>query len=149
MTADLTRQQQEAQARKDEAVQAQERLEATLNCLDRLEPLADGGIIGNGRSDFTLATQLYQFESGKQKFALLDVPGIEGDEGKVNEEVWAAVQKAHAVFYVTSKAAAPQKGDEGKKGLWKRSRSTWDRRPRSGRSTTSVLPIRCTCPRTP
>lgn len=116
VTADLTRQQQEAQARKDEAVQAQERLEATLNCLDRLEPLADGGIIGNGRSDFTLATQLYHFESGKQKFALLDVPGIEGDEGKVNEEVWAAVQKAHAVFYVTSKAAAPQKGDEGKKG---------------------------------
>lgn len=56
------------------------------------------------------------FEWENQKFTLLDVPGIEGKESKVIENIWHAVQKAHAVFYVTGKAAAPQKGSESNKG---------------------------------
>lgn len=84
--------------------------------LDQLEPLADGGIIGDGRSDYTLDSQSYVVEQKGQKFALLDVPGIEGKEEKVGESIWQAVQKAHAVFYVTGKAAAPQTGDENTKG---------------------------------
>lgn len=84
--------------------------------LDLLLPHADGRIIGNGRSDFTLQTQLYHFEVNGQRFALIDVPGIEGSEAKVEQAIWEAVQKAHAVFYVTPKPAAPQKGEEGKPG---------------------------------
>lgn len=77
---------------------------------------ADGSIIGNGRSDFTLESQAFHFTQDNRKFALLDVPGIEGKESKVSDSIWQAVQKAHAVFYVTSKAAAPQKGDEDNPG---------------------------------
>lgn len=76
-----------------------------------VEPFSDGAIIGNGRSDFTLETQSYSFEVGGAKFNLLDVPGIEGKESKVSDAIWQAVHKAHAVFYVTGKASAPQKGD--------------------------------------
>lgn len=83
---------------------------------DTLNQFADGAIIGDGRPDFTLNAQPYHFELGSQKFALLDVPGIEGKESKVAEAVLSAVQKAHAVFYVTSKAGAPQKGDANNKG---------------------------------
>ena len=84
--------------------------------LKHLEPLADGGIIGDGRSDYTLDSQSYVVEQKGQKFALLDVPGIEGKEEQVGESIWQAVQKAHLVFYVTGKATAPQTGDEKTKG---------------------------------
>ncbi|WP_230381430.1 hypothetical protein [Helicobacter pylori] len=47
---------------------------------------------------------------------MLDVPGIEGNEEKVMEQVLNATQKAHAVFYVTKKPTPPQKGEEGKEG---------------------------------
>ena len=87
-----------------------------LTQLHQLEPLADGGIIGDGRSDYTLDSQSYVVEQKGQNFALLDVPGIEGKEEKVGESIWQAVQKAHAVFYVTGKAVAPQTGDENTKG---------------------------------
>lgn len=75
------------------------------------ESLADGAIIGNGRSDFTLETQSYRFERDGLKFNLLDVPGIEGKESEVSDAIWQAVHKAHTVFYITGKASAPQKGD--------------------------------------
>lgn len=82
----------------------------------------DGEIIGDGRSDHTLLTKQYDFHLHGQDFALLDVPGIEGNETKevalpdggkstVYEQITSAVQRAHAVFYVTNKAAAPQTGD--------------------------------------
>ncbi|ATG02316.1 MULTISPECIES: hypothetical protein [Lelliottia] len=85
---------------------------AQKNKLDELSLLADGEIIGTGVSDFTMDTTLYPFESGAQQFALLDVPGIEGKESKVLSQIQHAVEKAHAVFYVTSKPTAPQKGDD-------------------------------------
>lgn len=84
--------------------------------LEELSRLADGEIIGTGVSDFTMDTALYPFEVGTQRFALLDVPGIEGKESKVLAQVQQAVEKAHAVFYVTSKPTAPQKGDENTPG---------------------------------
>ncbi|MEF1263760.1 hypothetical protein QTO03_16130 [Vibrio campbellii] len=79
--------------------------------LRQAESLADGAIIGNGRSDFTLETQSYSFERDGHKFNILDVPGIEGKESKVSDAIWQAVHKAHTVFYITGKASAPQKGD--------------------------------------
>ncbi|MEO7068583.1 MAG: hypothetical protein ABI114_16855 [Rhodanobacter sp.] len=91
---------------------ADQRRQASLPAaLERLVPFADGGIIGDGRSDYTVATKSYSFQLGEHSCVLLDVPGIEGNEGKVREHIESAVQTAHVVFYVTSKAAAPQKGD--------------------------------------
>lgn len=84
--------------------------------LKKLTNLADGTIIGDGSSDFTRQTQRYDFDLGAQKFSLLDVPGIEGKEGLVLEEIENALQTAHAVFYVTNQAAPPQTGDEERKG---------------------------------
>ncbi len=81
-----------------------------------LEKFQDGAIIGDGRSDFTLKTRSYSFQYNHQNFTLLDVPGIEGDEKKVIQQISNATQKAHAIFYVTKTPTPPQKGEEGKEG---------------------------------
>ncbi len=81
-----------------------------------LEKLQDGAIIGDGRSDFTLETKSYTLKHNNQSFVLLDVPGIEGDEKKVIDQISDATQKAHAIFYVTKKPTPPQKGEEKKEG---------------------------------
>ncbi len=47
---------------------------------------------------------------------MLDVPGIEGEEKKVIDQISNATQKAHAIFYVTKTPNPPQKGEEGKRG---------------------------------
>ncbi len=80
-----------------------------------LEKLQDGAIIGDGRSDFTLETKSYTLKHNNQSFVLLDVPGIEGDEKKVKQQISDATQKAHAIFYVTKTPAPPQKGEEKKR----------------------------------
>lgn len=102
------------------AVQArfeeERKLRETETALAQLAELGDGAIIGTGRPDFTMDTQIYHFRDGAEPFALLDVPGIEGSEGKVKDEISAAVQKAHAVFYVTGKPTAPQQGSEKQEG---------------------------------
>ncbi|GAA7765712.1 hypothetical protein JP0170_10120 [Helicobacter pylori] len=81
-----------------------------------LKELQDGAIIGDGRSDFTLKTESYTLKHNNQSFVLLDVPGIEGDEKKVKQQISNATRKAHAIFYVTKTPAPPQKGEEGKEG---------------------------------
>ncbi len=81
-----------------------------------LEKFQDGAIIGDGRSDFTLETKSYTLKHGNKTFTLLDVPGIEGDEKKVKQQISNATQKAHAIFYVTKTPAPPQKGEEKKEG---------------------------------
>lgn len=91
--------------------------------IGELTRLADGGIIGTGVSDFTLDTTLYSFKANQQNFALIDVPGIEGKESAVLAQIQQAVEKAHAVFYVTSKATAPQKGDENNPGTLEKIKS--------------------------
>ncbi len=78
--------------------------------------MQDGAIIGDGRSDFTLKTRSYPFQYNHQTFTLLDVPGIEGSEKKVIDQISNATQKAHAIFYVTKKPTPPQKGEERKEG---------------------------------
>lgn len=95
---------------------AEQALAKITHKLEILAHFADGRIIGDGQSDFTKETRAYSFESETGKFALLDVPGIEGKEQAVIDEILKAVQKAHAVFYITSKAAPPQKGESGRAG---------------------------------
>ncbi|WP_305876119.1 GTPase [Helicobacter pylori] len=84
--------------------------------LNELHSLQDGAIIGDGRSDFTLKIRSYSFQYNHQNFILLDVPGIEGNEKKVIDQISNATQKAHAIFYVTKTPNPPQKGEEGKRG---------------------------------
>ncbi|WQV66552.1 50S ribosome-binding GTPase [Helicobacter pylori] len=84
--------------------------------LNELHSLQDGAIICDGRSDFTLKTRSYSFQYNHQNFILLDVPGIEGSEKKVIDQISNATQKAHAIFYVTKTPNPPQKGEEGKRG---------------------------------
>ncbi len=86
------------------------------NILNELHSLQDGAIMGDGRSDFTLKTQSYSFKYNHQTFVLLDVPGIEGEEKKVIDQISDATQKAHAIFYVTKTPNPPQKGEEDKEG---------------------------------
>lgn len=113
----LLSQQQQAEQKQQALTLEQKQLSCTLQQqLDELEACADGDIIGNGSSDFTRQTQSYDFEVNGQTFALLDVPGIEGKEGQVIEEIEKAVQTAHAVFYVTNKPTPPQTGDNERKG---------------------------------
>ncbi|WP_407918694.1 GTPase [Helicobacter pylori] len=81
-----------------------------------LEKLQDGAIIGDERSDFTRETKSYTLKHNNQSFVLLDVPGIEGDEKKVKQQISNATKKAHAIFYVTKTPAPPQKGEERKEG---------------------------------
>lgn len=76
----------------------------------------DGEIIGDGQSDFTKNLSSYKFLKDGQKFNILDIPGIEGNEKIVTDEIEKAVKKAHAVFYITSSSTPPQKGDSNKKG---------------------------------
>ncbi|GAA7823674.1 hypothetical protein HpCOL2_02500 [Helicobacter pylori] len=86
------------------------------NILKELHSLQDGAIIGDGRSDFTTETKSYTLKHNNKTFTLLDVPGIEGDEKKVIQQISNAIQKAHAIFYVTKTPNPPQKGEEGKEG---------------------------------
>ncbi|WP_373453473.1 GTPase [Helicobacter pylori] len=82
--------------------------------LNELHSLQDGAIIGDGRSDFTLETRSYTLKHNNKTFTLLDVPGIEGSEKKVIDQISNATQKAHAIFYVTKTPNPPQKGEERK-----------------------------------
>ena len=111
--ARLNKHSEEIQAR---LVETRQQHATALDNLQQLTAFEDGSIIGDGRADFTRQTQAYAFESEGQHFQLLDVPGIEGDESKVSEQIGSAVKRAHAVFYVTSKAAPPQTGDAGRPG---------------------------------
>ncbi len=69
----------------------------------------DGRIIGTGEADFTKGNSLYTLNYKDKTFQLLDVPGIEGDEGKYEHMVREAVAKAHLVFYVNGTNKKPEK----------------------------------------
>ncbi|MCC7596472.1 AAA family ATPase [Janthinobacterium sp. FW305-129] len=112
----LEKQQQRVDAAGREQEHARQAEQRAQDALGQLAATADGAIIGDGRSDYTRATQRYDFVANNQQFCLLDVPGIEGDESAVKDSIGSAVKTAHAVFYVTSKAAPPQRGEGGKKG---------------------------------
>ena len=93
------------------------RLNQTLAEVERiLITNSDADIVGDGRSDYTQKVNDYRFEIGSQKFSILDLPGIEGNEKSVQNEIDSAVQKAHVVFYISSNSNPPQKGDDESAG---------------------------------
>lgn len=69
----------------------------------------DGLIIGTGEADFTKGNTLYPLRYKGKCFQLIDVPGIEGDEGKYAHMVCEAVAKAHLIFYVNGTNKKPEK----------------------------------------
>ncbi|GAA8231537.1 hypothetical protein HpKG83_05900 [Helicobacter pylori] len=95
-----------------------------------LEKLQDGAIMGDGRSDFTLETESYALKHNNQSFVLLDVPGIEGDEKKVKQQISNATKKAHAIFMLQKHLLLRKKEKRGKKGRLKRSKANSIRKQR-------------------
>lgn len=88
---------------------------AINNSLDELEMYSDGKII-NKDIDFTKEFKEYEFIVNNVKFSLLDLPGIEGKEEIVQDEIKKALATAHAVLYISSKQRMPQKGDGSNEG---------------------------------
>lgn len=66
----------------------------------------DGRTVGTGVKDFTTEIKNYSFG---EKIKLLDMPGIEGDEKKVKNEIWKAVNKAHIIFYIFPHTKEPER----------------------------------------
>ena len=85
------------------------------NTLDVLKKYSDGNIIGDD-IDFTKESREYEFNINNIKFSLFDLPGIEGKEENVQEEIKKALATAHVVLYISSKQRMPQKGDNSSKG---------------------------------
>lgn len=76
---------------------------STLNRLAEWEQnmgCVDGGIIGTGQADYTKGSTAYTLFLDDNAFALIDIPGIEGDEAKYKEIITASLAKAHVIFYV-------------------------------------------------
>lgn len=67
----------------------------------------DGDIIGDGSPDFTKVYKEYNMTIKGRPFVLIDVPGIEGDESSVSDEIRKALGKAHCVFYVQGEGKKP------------------------------------------
>ncbi|GAA9308625.1 hypothetical protein TH0279_08450 [Helicobacter pylori] len=95
-----------------------------------LEKLQDGAIIGDGRSDFTLETKSYTLKYGNQNFVLLDVPGIEGDEKKVKQQISSATKKPVLFFMLQKHPFLCKKEKREKVGRLKRSKSNSIRKQR-------------------
>ena len=83
----------------------------------RLDQFTDGLIMSDGQQDFTRDTVTYYFHNKDKSFCLLDLPGIEGEEEKVSEEIFRGLKRSHAVFYITRDYNPPQKGDGKSSGV--------------------------------
>ncbi|GHS21740.1 hypothetical protein VN1027_12650 [Helicobacter pylori] len=95
-----------------------------------LEKLQDGAIIGDGRSDFTLETKSYTLKHNNQSFVLLDVPGIEGDEKKVKQQISDATKKPMLFFMLQKHPLLRKKEKREKKERLKRSKANSIRKQR-------------------
>ncbi len=65
----------------------------------------DGTSIGEGYKDFTETVETITYEN----IFLIDMPGIEGKESTVINEIQSAVNKSHVVFYVNGTNKEPEK----------------------------------------
>lgn len=74
----------------------------------------DGEIIGDGRLDFTQKNKSFFIKIDDELVKIIDVPGIEGNEEKYEEEIKKAVSESHCVFYVTSSSKTLESGTLGK-----------------------------------
>ncbi|GAA8360326.1 hypothetical protein HpBT206_07660 [Helicobacter pylori] len=78
-----------------------------------LEKFQDGVIIGDGRSDSTLETRSYTLKHNNQSFVLLDVPGIEGDEKKLNSKFLTLQEKPMLfLYYKNTRSSAKRRREK-------------------------------------
>lgn len=70
----------------------------------------DGEIIGTGKLDYTQTSKIFFIKINNELVKIIDVPGIEGNEQKYEEEIKNAVSKSHCVFYVTSSTKTLESG---------------------------------------
>lgn len=89
-----------------------------IQCLEHFESLkslesdmgcVDGTIIGTGRSDYTQGSTLYNLQIDSKQFALIDIPGIEGDESQYERTIKNSLEQAHIIFYVNGSGKKPEK----------------------------------------
>ncbi len=79
---------------------------STIEKIDKVNSLScemgcvDGTIIGTGRSDYTQGSTMYNLTIKDRGFALIDIPGIEGDESAFEEIIKQSLERAHIIFYV-------------------------------------------------
>ncbi len=95
-----------------------------------LEKFQDGAIIGDGRSDFTTETKSYTLKHNNKTFTLLDVPGIEGDEKKLNSKFLTLHKKSMLFFMLPKSPLLRKKEEREKKGRLKKSKSNLIRKQR-------------------
>ncbi|GAA8111965.1 hypothetical protein HpBT106_09720 [Helicobacter pylori] len=95
-----------------------------------LEKLQDGAIIGDGRSDVTLETESYTLKHNNQSFVLLDVPGIEGDEKKLNSKFLTLQEKPMLFFMLQKHPFLRKKEKREKRELLKKSKTNSIRKQR-------------------
>ncbi|BAW73425.1 ancestral polypeptide [Helicobacter pylori] len=95
-----------------------------------LEKLQDGAIIGDGRSDSTLKTESYTLKHNNQSFVLLDVPGIEGDEKKLNSKFLTLQEKPMLFFMLQKHPFLRKKEKREKRERLKRSKTNSIRKQR-------------------
>ncbi|UOR38429.1 dynamin family protein [Helicobacter pylori] len=100
------------------------------HALLELEKFQDGAIIGDGRSDCTLETKSYTLKHNNQSFVLLDVPGIEGDEKKVKQQISNATKKPMLFFMLQKHPLLCKKEKREKRERLKRSKSNSIRKQR-------------------
>ena len=108
----IERYEQELEVHRNARTQA---IAKAKKCSEELTKYSDGQIIGDGRSDFTPEVCEYAFKYKKQNFAFLDLPGIQGRKGRL-KAIKNAVQRAHAVFYVTDTTTPLQAGETDVEG---------------------------------
>lgn len=95
-----------------------------------LKELQDGAIIGDGRSDSTLETKSYTLKHNNQSFVLLDVPGIEGDEKKLNSKFLTLQEKPMLFFMLQKHPLLRKKEKREKRERLKRSKTNSIRKQR-------------------
>ncbi|MFT2747012.1 GTPase [Helicobacter pylori] len=100
------------------------------HALLELEKFQDGAIIGDGRSDFTKETKSYTLKYNNQSFVLLDVPGIEGDEKKVKQQISNATKKPMLFFMLQKHPLLRKKEKREKRERLKRFKSNLIRKQR-------------------
>ncbi|GAA9977760.1 hypothetical protein VN0963_08030 [Helicobacter pylori] len=104
--------------------------ESSRHVLSELKELQDGAIIGDGRSDFTLETKSYTLKHNNQSFVLLDVPGIEGDEKKLNSKFLTPQEKPMLFFMLQKHPFLRKKEKREKRERLKRSKANLIRKQR-------------------
>lgn len=72
----------------------------TVNISAKELGCVDGTIIGTGRSDYTQGSTMYNLMIENKRFALIDIPGIEGDESAYEDIIKQSLEHAHIIFYV-------------------------------------------------